>query len=61
MRTRCSRRSDSELDANGEAALQLGNQIRGLGDMEGARGDEEHVIGANCSVLGRNARAFDDR
>ena len=36
-----------ELDPDREAALQLRDQVRGLGDVEGAGGDEEHVVGAH--------------
>src|SRR3954463_11593760 len=33
-----------EFDANREAALKLGNQIRRLGGVERARGDEQNMI-----------------
>src|SRR5713101_2188608 len=49
-----------ELDADGEAALELRNEIRGLGDVEGAGGDEEDVVGADGPVLRRHGRALDD-
>ena len=50
-----------ELDANRKAALQLGNQIARLGDVERAGGDEEDVIGLHHAVLRLHVRAFDDR
>src|SRR5262252_6487172 len=49
-----------QLDANGQAALQLGNQVGRLGDVECARGHEENVVGANHAVAGVNGGAFDD-
>ena len=39
--------SGLQLDANGQTALQLRNQIGRLGDVKGPRGDEENVVGAN--------------
>src|SRR5262245_53697284 len=50
-----------ELHPDGEAALELGDEIRGLGDVEGSRGDEEDVVGADGPVLGVDGRALDDR
>ena len=50
-----------QLHADGEAALQLGNQVAGLGDVERAGGDEQDVIGAHHAVAGVDGRAFDDR
>src|SRR5271166_3078837 len=49
-----------QLHANGEAPLQLGNQVAGLRNMEGASGDEENVIGPHHSVARVHGRAFDD-
>ena len=49
-----------QLDADGEAALQFGNQVAGLGDVEGAGGDEEDVVGAHHAVAGVDGGAFDD-
>ena len=49
-----------QLDADGEAALQLGDQVAGFGDMEGAGGDEENVVGAHHAVAGVDCGAFDD-
>src|SRR5271165_6490376 len=49
-----------QLHANGEAPLQLGNQVAGLRNMEGASGDEENVIGAHHPVARVHGRAFDD-
>ena len=50
-----------ELDADRKAALQLGNQVRRLRDVERAGGDEEDVVGLDHAVLGVDGRAFDDR
>src|SRR6476646_7364380 len=50
-----------QLDTNGQAALQLGNQVGRLGDVEGAGGDEKNVVGANHAVAGVDSSAFDDR
>ena len=60
MRTKSSSVERLELDADGEAALQLGDQVAGLGDVEGARGDEEDVVGLHRAVLGADRRALDD-
>src|SRR5579859_1597459 len=49
-----------ELDADGEAALQLGDHVAGLGDMERAGGDEQDVVGADEAVAGIDGGAFDD-
>ena len=50
-----------QLHANGKAALQLRNQIAGLGDVERARGDEQNVVGAHHAVARVDRGAFDDR
>jgi hypothetical protein len=50
-----------ELHADREAPLELGNQVRRLGDVERARGDEEDVVGRHRSMLGLDRRALDDR
>src|SRR5690348_8280485 len=49
-----------EFYANGKAALQFRDQVARLGDVEGSRGDEENVIGANHAVTGVDGGAFDD-
>ena len=49
-----------ERHVHREAALQLGNQIRHLGDMERARGDEEHEVRFHRAVLGVHGGAFHD-
>src|SRR5437773_2213039 len=54
-------RQGLELHADRKPALQLGDQVRRLGDVEGAGGDEQHVVGADHPVLGRDRRALDDR
>ena len=50
-----------ELDADREAALQLGDQVARLGDVERAGGDEEDVVGPHLAVAGLHGRALDDR
>jgi len=49
-----------QLDADGEAALQLWDQVARLRDVEGAGGDEEDVVGRDHAVLGIHRRALDD-
>ena len=49
-----------QLDADGEAALQLRNQVAGLGDVERAGGDEQNVIRAHEAVARVDGGAFDD-
>src|SRR5215470_6061567 len=47
-------RERRELDADREASLQLRDEVRRLGEMEGAAGDEQDVIGLDHAVLGRH-------
>src|SRR6267378_3649314 len=54
-------RQGLELHADRKPALELGNQVRRLGDVEGPGGDEEDVVGADDPVLGGDRRALDDR
>ena len=61
MRRKSSLVSGRQLDADRQPALQLGQQVRRLGDMEGARGDEQDVVGLHRPVLGRDRRALDQR
>ena len=49
------------LDADREPALELGHQVRGLGAMERAGGDEQDVIGLDRAVLGVDRGPLDDR
>ena len=49
------------LDADREPALELGHQVRRLGAMEGAGGDEQDVVGLDRAVLGVDRRSLDDR
>src|SRR5690348_1293376 len=49
-----------QLDANGQTALEFGDQIRRLGDVESARGDEQDVISANHAVSSVDGCAFND-
>src|ERR1700722_3652743 len=51
----------AELDADGEAALELGNQVGRLGSVERARGDKQNVVGADHPVAGIDGGAFNDR
>src|SRR5437667_1138187 len=53
-------RQGVELDADREASLELGDEVRGLGDVEGAGRDEEDVVGAHDPVLGRDRRTLHD-
>ncbi len=54
-------RQGLQLDPDGEASLELGDEIRRLGDVEGPRRDEEDMVGPHHAVLGRHRRAFHDR
>src|SRR5205823_1053433 len=49
-----------QLHADREASLQLGDQVGGLGDVERAGGDEQHVVGADLAVTCLAGRALDD-
>ena len=44
----------------GKAALQLGQEVRGLGHVERARRDEEDVVRLHRAVLGLHGGAFHD-
>jgi hypothetical protein len=61
MRRKSSFGQRLQLDADRQAALQLGQQVRRLGDMERARGDEQDMVGLHRPVFGRDGRAFDQR
>jgi hypothetical protein len=61
MRTKSSSVRGVELHPDREAALELGDQVRRLADVEGAGGEEEDVVGAHHAVLGRDRRPLDDR
>ena len=50
-----------KFNANGKAALKLGDEIGGLSDVERASSDLENVIGAIHAVPGVYRGAFDDR
>ena len=50
-----------QLDSDRQAALQFRQQVRRLGDMERAGGDEQDVVGLDRAMLGRNGGAFDQR
>ena len=54
-------RERAELDPDREAPLQLGNQVARLGEVKGARGDEEDVVGLHHAVLGVDRRSLDQR
>ena len=49
------------LDADREPALELGHQVRRLGAVERAGGDEQDVVGLDRPVLGVDGRPLDDR
>ena len=51
----------AQFDADRQAALQFGQQVGRLGDVERARCDEQDMVGLDGAVLGRNRRAFDQR
>ena len=48
-----------QLDPDRQAALQLGQQVRGLGEVEGAAGDEQDVVGLDRTMLGRDGCPLD--
>ena len=48
-----------QLHADRQAALQFGQQVRRLGDVEGARGDEQDVVRLHRPVLGGDGRPLD--
>ena len=50
-----------QLDPDRQAALQLGQQVRRLAQVEGAAGDEQDVVGLDRAVLGRDGGALDQR
>ena len=50
-----------QLDPDRQAALELGEQVRGLGDVEGARGDEQDMVGLHRPVFGGDRGALDQR
>ncbi len=50
-----------ELDPDRQPPLQFRQQVGRLGEMEGARGDEQDVVGLDRPVLGRNGGALDQR
>src|SRR5690606_15117390 len=53
-------RERAQLDADGEAPLELGHEVARLRDVERARGDEQDVLRAHEPVLGRDGAALDD-
>ena len=61
MRRKSSRVSAPELDADRQPALELGQQVGRLGDVEGARGDEQNVVGLDRPVFGADGGALDQR
>ncbi len=48
-----------QLDADRQAALQLRQQVRGLGQVERARGDEQDMVGLHRAMLGGDRGALD--
>src|SRR5437867_3355698 len=53
-------RQGLQLHPDGEAPLELGDEIRRLGHVKRARRDEENMIGPDHAVLRGHRRAFDD-
>lgn len=49
-----------ELDADGQAALQLCQHVARLALVEGAGADEEDVVRAHIAVLGAHLAALND-
>ena len=54
-------RQRAQLHPDREAPLQLRNQVAGLGQVKGARGDEQDVVGLDHAVLGVHRGAFHQR
>src|SRR5712691_5077089 len=54
-------RQGVELDSDGESALELRDEIGGLGHVERAGRDEEDMVRADDTVFRRDRRALDDR
>src|SRR5882762_5197582 len=50
-----------QFDADGQAALKFGDQVRRLGNVERAGGDEKNMVGSNHPVAGVDGRAFNNR
>ena len=50
-----------QFDADRQPALQLGQQVGGLGHVERARGDEQDVVGLERPVFGRDRGPLDQR
>ena len=50
-----------QLHPDRQPALELREQVRGLGLVEGARRDEEDIIGIDVAVLGLDGRSFNQR
>src|ERR1700733_6373069 len=48
-----------QLNADRQPALQLRQQVGRLGDVKGAGGDEQNMVGLHRAVLGRYGSAFD--
>src|SRR6266852_5432244 len=54
-------RKGIQLDTNGEAPLQLRNQVRRFGKMERSARDKEYMVGFHHSVLGGDGSALHER
>ena len=52
-------RERAQLDPDRQPALQLGQEVGGFGDVEGAGRDEQDVVRLHRAVLGGDARALD--
>ena len=51
----------AQFNADWQAALQFGQQIRGFRHMERTRGDEQDMVGFDRPVFGRYGCTFDQR
>ena len=51
----------AQFHADGQTALQLRDQIAGLGQVKGAGGDKQDVVSLDHAVLGGHGAAFDQR
>ena len=49
-----------ELDADGQAALELGQHVAGLALVEGPAADEQNVVRADVAKLGAHLAALYD-
>ena len=50
-----------EVEGTYSPALKLGQQVGRLGDVEGARSDEQDMVGLDRPIFGRDGGALDQR